>query len=101
MWPKVERQRDEQILMALHLVENMKLSHSEAGKIVGMTKNACIGAVNRIRNEQTGVHSIIRKPENKDRSQKALWWFDPTSEFGADMLSRVAQSKARPCQKLK
>lgn len=95
MWPKVERQRDEQILMALHLVENMKLSHSEAGKIVGMTKNACIGAINRIRNEQTGVHSIIRKPENKDRSQKPLWWFDPSSEFGADVLNRMAQSKLR------
>lgn len=80
--------------MALHLVENMGLSHSQAGNIVGMTKNACIGAINRIRNEPTGVHSIIRKPENKDRSQKPLWWFDPTSDLAQTILDKVARINA-------
>ena len=87
----LDRQRDEQILMALHFVENMGLTHSKAAAIVGMTKNACIGAIARVRNEPTGVHSIIRKPENKDRSQKPLWWFDPTSEFGLSILDTIAE----------
>ena len=94
MWQPVNRERDEQILMALHLVENMGLTHTNAADIVGMTKNACIGAVNRIRNEPTGVHSIIRKPENKDRSQKPLWWFDPTSHFAQTILDKVARINA-------
>lgn len=96
MYGTVNRLKDEQILMALHLVENMGLSHSQAGDIVGMTKNACIGAINRIRNEKTGVHSIIRKPENKDKSQKPLWWFDPASEFGLSVLDKIARLKERP-----
>ena len=94
MYGEVNRQRDEQILMALHLVENMGLSHSKAAAMVGMTKNACIGAIARVRNEPTGVHSIIRDPANKDRSQKPLWWFDPTSEFGLSLLDKVARINA-------
>ena len=86
----LDRQRDEQILMALHLVENMGLSHSKAAAVVGMTKNACIGAINRVRNEPTGVHSILRNPANKDRSQKPLWWFNPTSDFGISILDTIA-----------
>jgi uracil phosphoribosyltransferase len=82
--------------MALHLVENMGLSHSKAAAIVGMTKNACIGAIARVRNEPTGVHSIIRNPANKDRSQRQLWWFDPTSEFGLSVLDKIARLKERP-----
>ena len=90
----LDRQRDEQILMALHLVENMGLSHSKAADLVGMTKNACIGAIARVRNEPTGVHSIIRNPANKDHSQKPLWWFDPTSEFGLSVLDKIALNQA-------
>lgn len=86
----LDRQKDEQLLMALHLVENMGLTHTKAAAIVGMTKNACIGAIARVRNEPTGVHSIIRNPNNKDRSQKPLWWFDPTSEFGLSVLDKIA-----------
>lgn len=92
----LDRRKDEQILMALHLVENMGLSNKQAGDIVGMTKNACIGAIARVRNEPTGVHSIIRNPENKDRSQRQLWWFDPTSEFGLSVLDKIARLKERP-----
>jgi hypothetical protein len=92
----VDRLKDEQILMALHLVENMGLSHKIAGHLVGMTKNACIGAINRVRNEKTGIHSIIRNPENKDQSQKPLWWFDPTSEFGQSVLDNIARLKQHP-----
>ena len=92
----LDRQRDEQLLMALHLVENMGLSHSKAAAIVGMTKNACIGAISRVRNEPTGVHSIIRNPANKDRSQRQLWWFDPTSEFGLTLLDKIARLKEHP-----
>ena len=94
MWQPVNRERDEQILMALHLVENMGLTHTNAAAIVGMTKNACIGAVNRIRNEPTGVHSIIRNPDNKDHSQKPLWWFDPTPDFGLSVLDKMALKQA-------
>jgi hypothetical protein len=90
----LDRWKDEQLLMALHLVENMGLSYSKAAAIVGMTKNACIGAIARVRNEPTGVHSIIRDPANKDRSQKPLWWFDPTSEFGLSVLDKVARINA-------
>jgi hypothetical protein len=90
MYETVDRQRDEQLLMALHLVENMGLSHSKAAAVVGMTKNACIGAINRVRNEPTGVHSILRNPANKDRSQKPLWWFNPTSDFGISILDTIA-----------
>lgn len=90
MYGEVNRQRDEQILMALHLVENMGLSHSKAADLVGMTKNACIGAINRVRNEQTGVYSILRNPANKDRSQKPLWWFNPASDFGISILDTIA-----------
>ena len=96
MHETLDRQRDEQLLMALHLVENMGLSHSKAAAIVGMTKNACIGAIARVRNEPTGVHSIIRNPANKDRSQRQLWWFDPTSEFGLSVLDKIARLKERP-----
>jgi hypothetical protein len=92
----LDRQKDEQILMALHLVENVGLSHKDAAHLVGMTKNACIGAIARVRKEKTGVHSIIRNPNNKDRSQKQLWWFDPTSEFGLSVLDKVARLKEHP-----
>ena len=92
----LDRQRDEQILMALHLVENMGLSHSKAAAIVGMTKNACIGAIARVRKEPTGVHSILRNPANKDRSQKPLWWFDPTSEFALSLLDKIVALKEPP-----
>ena len=92
----LDRRKDEQLLMALHLVENMGLSHSKAAAIVGMTKNACIGAIARVRNEPTGVHSIIRDPANKDRSQRQLWWFDPTSELGLSLLDKVARLKQQP-----
>ena len=92
----VDRHRDEQILMALHMVENMGLSYSKAADLVGMTKNACIGAINRVRNEKTGVHSILRNPANKDQSQKPLWWFDPTSEFGQSALDKIARLKQSP-----
>lgn len=90
----LDRQKDEQLLMALHLVENVGLTHKDAAHLVGMTKNACIGAIARVRNEPTGVHSIIRKPENKDHSQKPLWWFDPTSDFGLSVLDKVALNQA-------
>ena len=96
MYGTLERRKDEQLLMALHLVENMGLSHSQAGDIVGITKNACIGAINRVRNEKTGVHSIIRNAENRDQSQKPLWWFDPASEFGASVLDKIARLKEQP-----
>ena len=96
MYGSVNRLKDEQILMALHLVENMGLSNKQAGDIVGMTKNACIGAINRVRNEKTGAYSIIRKLENKDRSQKPLWWFDPTSDFGQSVLDKIARLKQSP-----
>ena len=92
----LDRRKDEQLLMALHLVENMGLTHTKAAAIVGMTKNACIGAIARVRNEPTGVHSIIRNPANKDRSQRQLWWFDPTSEFGLSVLDKIARLKERP-----
>jgi len=91
MYRTLDRYKDEQILMALHLVENMSMTHTKAATIVGMTKNACIGAIARVRNEPTGVHSIIRKPENKDHSQRPLWWFDPTSEFGVSILDTIAK----------
>jgi hypothetical protein len=91
MYGTLDRHKDEQILMALHLVENMSMTHTKAATIVGMTKNACIGAIARVRNEPTGVHSIIRKPENKDHSQRPLWWFDPTSEFGLSILDTIAK----------
>lgn len=90
MYGTIDRMKDEQLLMALHLVENMGLSHSKAADLVGMTKNACIGAINRVRNEPTGVHSILRNPDNKDGSQKPLWWFDPTSDFGLSVLDKVS-----------
>ena len=89
----VDRHRDEQILMALHMVENMGLSYSKAADLVGISKNACIGAIRRVRDEKTGVHSIIKNPANKDRSQKPLWWFDPTSEFGLCVLDKIAGLK--------
>ena len=90
----LDRRKDEQLLMALHLVENMGLTHTKAAAMVGMTKNACIGAIARVRNEPTGVHSIIRNPANKDRSQRQLWWFDPTSEFGLSVLDKIALNQA-------
>jgi len=84
--------KDERLLMALHLVENTGLSCGKAADVVGMTRNACIAAINRVRNEETGVHSIIRNPENRDGSQKPLWWFDPTSDFGISILDTIAAS---------
>ncbi len=90
----LDRQKGEQILMALHLVENVGLTHKDAAHLVGMTKNACIGAIARVRNEPTGVHSIIRNPANKDGSQKPLWWFDPTSDFGLSVLDKVSLNHA-------
>jgi uracil phosphoribosyltransferase len=96
MHETLDRQRDEQILMALHLVENVGLTHKDAAHLVGMTKNACIGAIARVRNEPTGVHSILRNPANKDRSQRQLWWFDPTSEFGLSVLDKIDRLKERP-----
>jgi len=90
----LDRRRDEQLLMALHLVENVCITHKDAAHIVGMTKNACVGAIYRVRNELTGVHSIIRNPANKDGSQKPLWWFNPASDFGISVLDKIALNHA-------
>ena len=38
-----ERQRDEDVLMVLHLTENEGVTCEKAGKRYGMTKNAVIG----------------------------------------------------------
>jgi hypothetical protein len=91
MYGTVDRRRDEQILMALHLVQNMGMTNRHAGELIGMTKKASVGVIARVRREE--IDSIAENPANKDCSQKPLWWFDPTSEFGLSVLDKIARLK--------
>ena len=69
----LERKKDEDTLMVLHLTENEGWSCAAAGKQYGMTKNAVIGIRHRIR--QT-AHCYDSCRENADYSLKPLWWLD-------------------------
>ena len=75
------RFRDEQILMAMHLVENVGLTMRAAGEIVGMTKNAVIGACSRVNTDHRWQYCHCKKRENMDGGLKELWWLDTNSEF--------------------
>lgn len=59
------RDRDEQLLMLMHLREDLDWSFTRCGDALGMTKNAAIGAYRRIMQE--AVYSCsCQKPENRD-----------------------------------
>ena len=68
-----ERQRDEDVLMVLHLTENEGVTCKEAGQRHGMTKNAVIGLRNRIR-KTIHCYDGCKKNDNMDYSLKPLWW---------------------------
>jgi len=70
-----ERQRDEDVLMVLHLTENEGVTCEKAGKRYGMTKNAVIGLRNRIRQTKY-CYDACKKKGNRDYSLKPLWWHD-------------------------
>lgn len=90
-----DRQRDEQILMAMHLVENRGYTMREAGEVLGMTKNAVIGALGRVRTESTGIYCHARKPENQNGGMPDLWWFDPHSDFGESVINAISLAQSR------
>ena len=87
--PNKDRQRDEQILMAMHLVENVGLTMREAGEIVGMTKNAVIGASRRVNIDHRWQYCHCKQRKNMDGGLKELWWFDANSEFGKRVLDKI------------
>ena len=70
-----ERQRDEDVLMVLHLTDNEGVTCKEAGDRHGMTKNAVIGLRNRIR-KTIYCYDGCQKNDNMDYSLKPLWWQD-------------------------
>ena len=70
-----ERQRDEDVLMVLHLTDNEGVTCKEAGERHGMTKNAVIGLRNRIR-KTISCYDGCQKNDNMDYSLKPLWWQD-------------------------
>jgi len=70
---QTERKKDEEILMVLHLTDVEGWTCSKAGEIYGMTKNAVIGARNRIR-KTADCFDGCKKSKNKDYNLKPLWW---------------------------
>jgi len=66
-----ERQRDEDVLMVLHLTDNEGVTCKEAGERHGMTKNAVIGLRNRIRKT---AYCYDGCKKYLDYSLKPLWW---------------------------
>lgn len=66
------RMQDERDLMALHMVGNEKLSCAQAGKELGLSKNAVIGV--RWRVNVSDKSDVCLKPENKDGGMPELWW---------------------------
>lgn len=65
----LDREKDEQILTALHLREFEGLTMEDVGQRVGMTKNAVIGSINRVLAE-------IRKTDNghQNGTMGPMWW---------------------------
>ena len=68
-----DRQRDENVLMVLHLTDNEGVTCKEAGERYGMTKNAVIGLRNRIRKTEYCFDGC-QKSDTMDYSLKPLWW---------------------------
>jgi len=69
----LERKKDEDTLMVLHLTENEGWSCKDAGKQFGMTKNAVIGIRHRIRKTEYCFDGC-RDPKNIDYGLEPLWW---------------------------
>jgi hypothetical protein len=85
--PNKDRIRDEQILMAMHLVENVGLTMKAAGEIVGMTKNAVIGASRRVNIDHRWQYCHCKKRENMDGGLKELWW--ATTDHAKGLVDHV------------
>lgn len=58
---------DEQLLMALHQIENDGIPMHEVGRLYNRSKGSFIGAINRVRN------SVEPDPKH-DGTMPPLWW---------------------------
>jgi hypothetical protein len=68
-----ERQRDEQLVMLMHLRENDGLTFGQIAPKLGMTRDAALGAYRRLRFAYESWCECD-KPENKDGGMPPLWW---------------------------
>jgi hypothetical protein len=68
-----ERARDEQLVMIMHLRENMGLTFGQIAPRVNMTRDACIGAYHRLRLAYD-PWCDCENPENQDGGMPPLWW---------------------------
>lgn len=62
------REKDEEILMMLHLYENEGLTCEMIGKRFGRTKGGVIGALNRVRNDCKDDNGV------GNGTMPTLWW---------------------------
>lgn len=68
------RQDDEALLTILDLSAHEGLSASQIARRIGSTKNAVIGALNRIAKEADKVPDRCRRKANKDGGMPRRWW---------------------------
>ncbi len=68
------RSDDLVILEALDMRYTQKLGSTEIGRRLGLTKNAVIGKISRINNEDSSCS--CQRPENKDGGMPVAWWRD-------------------------
>lgn len=74
--PDPTRADDIRILTALHLTEAEGMTAREAGAVLGMTKDAVLGARRRVMLDlaRSEGGSSVTRPENADGAMGAMWW---------------------------
>lgn len=71
--PNISRKRDELALRALHMRDIEGLTYSRIGEILGVTKNAVIGMLNRIDGSHVFNDGDLSKG-NRDGDMGPMWW---------------------------
>lgn len=44
------------------------------GEVYGRSRNAILGAINRVRTDDRAVEDVATKPENRDAGMPPRWW---------------------------
>lgn len=69
----MNREKDEETLMMLHLTESGILTCKAAGERFGVTRNSIIGMRDRVR-KTSWCLDLCKQPENIDGGMSSLWW---------------------------
>lgn len=71
-----DRERDELLLMLMHLRENKGLTFGQIEKILPISRNAASAAHRRISISYEFRCECVQR-ENKDGGMQPLWWKEP------------------------